>query len=207
MSPVDTPKQSIELPIFYTEIAKDFKLMRIFTIVLIGLNRFKIPPLSWLLTVCLCALLLIWSSLPAFAVVTQIEEYPGQMLYQSRQSLQDRAGKTWQAIAFKRIHPEGSEIVSLRLISFPGGAALDHTQPLTLTTSLGQTLTAQNISSDISQNTATPANVGEYDIKPTLAELPEEIPVELTVPTLDGKSVRLSVPAAAIQEWQTLVSP
>ncbi len=174
---------------------------------LIGCNRFKISPWRWLLTVCICGLLLVGSSLPAFAVVTQIEEYPGQMLYQSRQSLQDQAGKTWQAIAFKRIHPEGSAIVSLRLISFPGGAALDHTQPLTLTTSLGQTLTAKDISSDISQDTATLANVGEYDIKLALAELQEEIPLQLTVPTLDGKSVRLSVPAAAIQEWQTLASP
>jgi hypothetical protein len=45
---------------------------------------------------------------PAIAAVTQIEEYPGQMLYQSRQKLQDQTGKSWQAIAFKRIHPEGS---------------------------------------------------------------------------------------------------
>ncbi len=176
-------------------------------IISIGSHQFKILHLRWLLTVCLCGLLLVGSSLPAFAVVTQIEEYPGQMLYQSRQNLQDQTGKTWQAIAFKRIHPEGSAIVSLRLISFPGGAELDHTQPLTLTTSLGQTLTAQDISSDISQDTATPANVGEYDIKLALSQLQAEIPLQLTVPTLDGKAVRLSVPAAVIQEWQTLTNP
>ena len=131
---------------------------------LFSFNRFKISLWRWLLTACICGLLLVGSSLPAFAVVTQIEEYPRQMLYQSRQSLQDQNGKTWQAIAFKRIHPEGSAIVSLRLISFPSGAALDHTQPLVLTTSLGQTLTAQDISSNISQNTATPSNVGEHNI-------------------------------------------
>ena len=174
---------------------------------LFGFNRFKISPRRWLLTVCICGLLLVGSSLPAFAIVTQIEEYPGQMLYQSRQSLQDQNGKTWQAIAFKRIHPEGNAVISLRLIGFPGGTALDHTQPLTLTTSLGQTLTAQDISNNISQDTATPANVGEYDIKLALSQLRAEIPVQLTVPTLDRKAVWLSVSAAAIQEWQTLASP
>lgn len=173
---------------------------------LISLNRFRIFSLRWLLAVCLCGLLLVGNSLPAFAVVTQIEEYPGQMLYQSRQSLQDQNGKPWQAIAFKRVHPEGSAIVSLRLISLSDGTTLDRAQPLTLTPSMGKALTAQDISSDISQDAATPANVGEYDIKLALSQLQAEIPLQLTVPTLDGKSVRLSVPAAAIQEWQTLAS-
>ena len=172
----------------------------------IGFCRFKILSLRWLLPVCLCGLLLVGNALPAFAVVTQIEEYPGQMLYQSRQSLQDQDGNPWKAIAFKRIHPEGSSTISLRLMSSPGGATVDHTQPLTLTTSLGTTLTAQDISSDISQDIPAPATVGEYDIKLALSQLRAEIPLLLTVPTLDGKSVGLSVPAVAIQEWQTLAS-
>ncbi len=172
----------------------------------ISFNRSKIRPMRWLLTVCICVLLIIGNSLPAFAAVTQIEEYPGQMLYQSRQTLRDQDGNSWQAIAFKRIHPEGSAIVSLRLIGFYGGAKLDRTQPLTLTTSLGQTLTAKDISSEISQDTPTPANVGEYDIKLALPQLQPEIPLQLTLPSIDGASVSLSVPSAAIQEWQTLIS-
>ena len=172
----------------------------------ISFNRSKIRPMRWLLTVCICVLLVVGSPLRAFAAVTQIEEYPGQMLYQSRQNLRDWNGNSWQAIAFKRIHPEGSGIVSLRLIGFYGGAELDHTQPLTLTTSRGQTLTARNISGDISQDTPTPANVGEYDIQLALPQLQPEIPLQLTLPTIDGESVSLSVPSAAIQEWQTLIS-
>ena len=172
----------------------------------ISFNRSKIRPMRWLLTVCICVLLIIGNSLPAFAAVTQIEEYPGQMLYQSRQTLRDQDGNSWQAIAFKRIHPEGSAIVSLRLIGFYGGAKLDRTQPLTLTTSLGQTLTTKDISSEISQDTPTPANVGEYDIKLALPQLQPEIPLQLTLPSIDGASVSLSVPSAAIQEWQTLIS-
>jgi Protein of unknown function (DUF3122) len=169
-------------------------------------DGYKIRPMPWLLAVCTCVLLVVWSPLPACATVTQIQEYPGQMLYQSRQTLKDQQGNTWQAIAFKRIHPEGSAIISLRLIGFLGRAELDHTQPLTLSTSLGQTLTARDISSEISQDTPTPANVVEYDIKTVLPQLQAEIPLKLTVPTIDGKSVSLSVPSAAIEEWQTLTS-
>lgn len=128
------------------------------------------------------------------------------MLYQSRQTLQDRNGNSWLAIAFKRIHPEGTSTVSLRVVGFPGAVEFDRTQPLTLTTPLGQTLTAKDISSEISQGTPAPANVGEYDIQLALPQLQAEIPLQLTLPTIDGESVSLSVPYTAIQEWQTLIS-
>jgi hypothetical protein len=168
----------------------------------ISFNGSKIQPIQWLLIVCICVLLIVGSPLPACATVTQIEEYPGQMLYQSRQNLQDQTGNSWQAIAFKRIHPEGSAVVSLRLVGFPGGVNLDHTQPLTLTTSRGQTLTAQDISNEISQDTPTLGNVGEYDLKLVLSQLQAEIPVKLILSTIDGDDIILSVPSAAIREWQ-----
>jgi hypothetical protein len=164
----------------------------------------KIRPARWLLAVLLCVLLIIRGPLPAFAVVTQIEEYPGQMLYQSRQTLRDQTGKSWQAIAFKRIHPEGSASVSLRLVGFPGAVKLDHTQPLTLSTSMGQTLTAKDISSEISLEKPTLENVAEYDIKSVLPELQSEIPLHLTLPVVSGSAVELEIPFTAIQEWQTI---
>lgn len=169
-------------------------------------NGSKIRPVRWLLAVWICVLLVVWSPLPAFATVTQIEEYPGQMLYQSRQNLRDQNGNSWQAIAFKRIHPEGSAIVSLRLVGFPGAVELDHTQPLILTTSLVQTLTARDISSEISQDTPTPANVAEYDIKSVLPQLKAEIPIplHLTLPVVTGSAIELQIPSTAIQEWQTI---
>lgn len=86
------------------------------------------------------------------------------MLYQSRQNLRDQTGKSGLAIAFKRIHPDGSA-VSLRLVGLDGGVELDRTQPLTLTTSLGPTLTARDVSREISQDTPALGNVGEYDIQ------------------------------------------
>ncbi|HEY9629531.1 MAG TPA: DUF3122 domain-containing protein [Coleofasciculaceae cyanobacterium] len=170
----------------------------------IRFNRFKIRPMRWLLAGWLCTLLVVCSPLTAFATVTQIEEYQGQMLYQSRQTLRDQNGNSWQVIAFKRIHPEGSAVVSLRLIGFANGVEFDHTQPLTLTTSMGETLTARDISSEISQDTPTPANVGEYDIESVLTQLQSEIPLYLTLPMVTGSVIKLQIPSTAIQEWQTI---
>jgi hypothetical protein len=50
-------------------------------------NKSKVRPIRWLLAASICVLLVIFSPLSAFATVTQIEETPGQMLYQSRQNL------------------------------------------------------------------------------------------------------------------------
>lgn len=81
-------------------------------------NGSKICLMRWLLVAWLCVLLIVCIPLNAFATVTQIEEYPRQMLYQSRQNLPDQNGNSWQVIASKRIPPEGSAIVSLRLVGF-----------------------------------------------------------------------------------------
>jgi Protein of unknown function (DUF3122) len=167
-------------------------------------SRFKIRPIRWLIAASICILLVIFISLPAFATVTQIEEAPGQMLYQSRQNLHDRTGKSWQVVAFKRVRPDGSEMVSLRLVGFLGAVELDHTKSLTLTTSMGQTLTAKDVTNEISQDSATLANVGEYDIQPVLPQLHSEIPLELTLPMLTGGAIELQIPSIAIQEWQTI---
>jgi Protein of unknown function (DUF3122) len=163
-------------------------------------NRSKIR----LFVASICVLLVIFSSLPAFAAVTQIEEAPGQMLYQSRQNLRDRTGKSWQVVAFKRVRPDGSAMVSLRLIGFLGAVELDHNRALTLTTSMGQTLTAKDVTNEISQGATTLANVGEYDIQPVLPQLHSEIPLELTLPMLTSGAIELQIPSIAIQEWKII---
>ncbi|MCP2728657.1 DUF3122 domain-containing protein [Limnofasciculus baicalensis] len=167
-------------------------------------NESRIRPMRWLLAVLICVLLVVWSPLPAFAAVTQMEEYPGQMLYQSRQNLQDQNGNSWEVVAFKRIHPEGSATVSLRLVGFLSTVEFDRRQLLTLTTSLGQTLTAKDISGEIYQNIPTPANVAEYDILPILLQLQPEIPLQLTLPMVTGSSINLEIPSTVIQEWRTI---
>jgi hypothetical protein len=179
---------------------KTFEMNTIYS----SFNGSKIRPMLWLMAVLICILLIVGRPMLAFAAVTQIEEYPGQMLYQSRQNLIDQTGKSWQAIAFKRIHPEGSASISLRLVGFPGAVELDHTQPLTLSTSMGQMFTAKDISSEISQDSPTQGNVAEYDIKPVLPKLQAEIPLHLTLPVVTGSAIELEIPFAAIQEWQTI---
>ena len=159
---------------------------------------------NFLLALMLSIVLLFGISQPSIAAVTELEEYPGQMLYQSRQTLQDKTGKSWQAIVFKRIHLESSETLSLRLIAFPGVMEFDHTQPLTLLTSLGKMLTAKDISNDISQDNALLPNVAEYDIKAVLPQLKIEKPIKLTLPVITGSAIELEVPYTTIQEWQTI---
>jgi hypothetical protein len=162
-------------------------------------NKSKIQ----LLVALICTLLVILNPLSAFAAITQLEEAPGQMLYQSRQNLRDRTGKSWQ-FAIKRVRPDGSAMVSLRLVGFLGAVELDHTRSLTLTTSMGQTLTAKDVTNEISQGANALANVGEYDIQTVLPQLHSEIPLELTLPMLTGEASELQIPSIAIKEWKAI---
>jgi hypothetical protein len=143
----------------------------------------------------------------AAAALRQLEEGPGQVVYQSRQTLKDQHGNSWQAIAFKRIRPDRSIHVALRLVGFPGVVTLDRSQPLTLTSSLGQTLTATDDSGQIFTDQAVPEpNVGQYDLQPLLPQLRAEIPWRLILPTVDGEAIILNVPATLLEEWQTVAS-
>lgn len=167
---------------------------------------------SWLLWLG-ALILVVWLGLGLFnppsaaAAIRQLEEAPGQVVYQSRQTLKDQHGNSWQAIAFKRIRPDGRTSFALRLVGFPGVANLDRSQPLTLTNSLGQTLTAADNSGQIFTDQATPEpNVGQYDLQPLLPHLRAEIPLRLTLPTVEGETIILNVPAGLVEEWQTVAS-
>jgi hypothetical protein len=141
---------------------------------------------------------------PALAAIRQLEEAPGQVVYQSRQTLTDQHGHRWQAIAFKRIRSDQSEILYLRLAGFPGSAVIDRTQPLTLTSSLGQTLTAADVSSQMFTDAERPEpHIGQYDLQPIATQLRPELPWQLTLATTTQPLI-LALPAAAIQDWQTL---
>ncbi len=143
----------------------------------------------------------------AAAAIGQLEEAPGQMVYQSRQTLKDQHGNTWQAIAFKRILPDGQTSFELRLVGFPGVADIDRAQLLTLTDSLGKTLTVSDDSDQIFSEATQPAsNVGQYDLQPLLSELQTEIPLTLVLPLAGSEHAILSVSPSLIQEWQTVAS-
>jgi hypothetical protein len=143
----------------------------------------------------------------AAATIRQLEEAPGQIVYQSRQTLRDGHGNSWQAIAFKRIRPNGQNSFELRLVGFPGVVEIDRSQPLTLTNSLGKTLTATDVSSHIFTAATKPEpNVGQYDLQPLLPQLEMEIPLKLTLPTTSGEAVSLSISPLLIAEWQAVAS-
>lgn len=143
----------------------------------------------------------------AVAAIRQLEEAPGQMVYQSRETLKDQHGSSWQAIAFKRISTDGNISLQLRLVGFPGGVTIDRSQPLLLTDSLGKKLTAADTSNTIFTDLSAPEpNVGQYDIQPLLPQLQAEIPLKLTLSTLAGEAIQISVSPSFVQEWKTLFS-
>lgn len=142
---------------------------------------------------------------PVQAAIRQLEESPGQMVYQSRQTLKDQQGNIWQAIAFKRVRPDGTASIYLRLVSFPGIAEVDHTRPLKLSNSLGKTWTANDASQQIFTDSATPEpNVAQYDLQPILMQLDPAVPLRLEIPSLSQVSITLNVSPALIEEWQSL---
>ncbi|MEM6432510.1 MAG: DUF3122 domain-containing protein [Cyanobacteria bacterium P01_D01_bin.115] len=162
---------------------------------------------SWLVTMALlsaCLVSVLLYTLPAQAAIRQLEEAPGQVVYQSRQTVSDQHGDHWQVIAFNRIRPNGSTSFYLRLVGFPGTAEIDRSRPLTLTTSLGQSLTAADASSDIFTDASVPeSNVGQYDLQPIVSQLPAAIPLQIRLPTLNVDDVVLPIAPSLIQEWKT----
>ncbi|NJM68224.1 MAG: DUF3122 domain-containing protein [Acaryochloris sp. RU_4_1] len=143
---------------------------------------------------------------PAAAMITQQEESANQILYQSRQTLKDRNELSWQAIAFKRIRPDGEVTFNLRLVGFPGEVELEHPHPLAITTSMGQAFSAADVSREIYTDTPASPNVGQYDLQLILPQLSEVVPVRLSLPTTDGSVVALDVSSEVIQEWQTVAA-
>jgi hypothetical protein len=144
--------------------------------------------------------------LPASAVILQQTEAPGQILYQSRQTLKDRTAQGWQAIAFKRIRPEGESVLTLRLVGFPGVTDVQHPQPLELVTSLGQRYEAPDITDQVFGSAAPEGNVGQYDLQELLPVLKPEIPLQLFLQATDGTTVVIPVPTGVIQEWQKVAA-
>lgn len=146
-------------------------------------------------------------SLPAIAVnptlgtIRQLEEVPGQMVYQSRQNLRDTQGNVWIAIAFKR--PD--DLLYLRLVGFPGVVEIDRTQPLRLIDSLNHTQLASDASAQMFIEGVQP-HIGQYDLQPLVSELKPEIPLHLELPTVQGTTVILKLPPSFVQDWIAIAS-
>lgn len=160
-----------------------------------------------MLSVMLVLSLVLWGfSKPADAEVYIHPDVDGKILYQTRNTLQDQRGYTWQAIAFKFTQSGGSGPLQLRLVGFPGTVELDHHQPLTLLTSLGQIFTVENISDQVSKTNPTEPHVGQWNLQPILIELGETMFLDLSVATTDAQTLRLPISPETIEEWQTVAA-
>jgi hypothetical protein len=161
--------------------------------------------LKGLITVLWVGILLSISA-PATAAVYIHPDVDGQILYQTRQTLQDQRGYTWQAVAFKFSRSGDSGPLQLRLVGFPGTVELDHRQPLTLLTSRGQSLTVENVSDQVSKLNPAEPHVGQWNLQPVLIELGNAIFLDLSVKTADGEAVRLAIAPETIEQWQTVAA-
>jgi hypothetical protein len=157
-----------------------------------------------LLLLSLVALLILGEShlttQPAWAEIRQIEEAPGQLLYQSQHSLRDQAGYSWQVVLFKPVKNATVTGVNLRLVGFPGVAEFSHPKPLQIKIETGEIFTAEDEFADQS-----PApNVGQYDFKSVLFKLPINQRTVLLLPIAGDRTITLQIPPSIILEWQTL---
>ena len=136
---------------------------------------------------------------PAFASIRQMEEAPGQVLIQSRHTLKDDRGNSWQVVLFKRTKADSSSTIHLRLVDFPGLADFAHPQPLKITTDRGDSLKAE----DVFAEKAPAANVGEFDVQNILSELPIT-KLNLSLAMKGSSSITLSIPSEVVLEWQSV---
>lgn len=162
--------------------------------------------LKQILILGLCGLLILLLSLslptpqPATAMVRQLEEAPGQLLLQSRHSLRDKTGKSWQVVLFKRTTTGELANLSLRVVGFPGVVEFAHPQPLKIITGNGETLIAHDM---FAQQSPAP-NVGQYDLEDVLLKLPITEKVSLELPLVGNNSLQLPLPSPVLLEWQTI---
>jgi hypothetical protein len=146
----------------------------------------------------------LWVASPVSASLSQQQEAPQQILYQSRATLQDTQGHSWQVILFKRIRADGSATLQLRLVGFPGIPGPQHPRDLTVTTSIGQLFTAADLTASVGESFAQLSNVGQYDMVAVVPQLRPEIPTHLVLVGSDQQPITLLLSPLLVEEWQTL---
>jgi hypothetical protein len=157
---------------------------------------------NWLfalsLSLLLCLGLNFCPTPPAYALLRRIDEKPGQIVYQARNSLRDSRGGSWQVVLFKRLKNGERQSLHLRLVGFPEKNIFLHPESLTLTTSEGKVKQAP----DVFTQKSPAANVGEYALEDILTEVVAAKYLKLSLPLQEP--VSLTVPLSVLLEWQTL---
>ncbi|NJN71540.1 MAG: DUF3122 domain-containing protein [Limnothrix sp. RL_2_0] len=135
---------------------------------------------------------------PSFAEVRQHEFVPGEMIYQSRQSMRDIDRRPWQVVLFKKVRGEAVSNIELRLVGFPDQIEFNHPDALLIHTRTGQDFQAVD---QFAENAPTP-NVGQYDVTDILEQLPTDEPIVLELPT--KQNVILKIPVSVVLEWKLI---
>lgn len=137
----------------------------------------------------------------AIALISQQEEAPRQMLYQARHNLRDETGNIWKLVFYKRTKAGEIDSINLRLIGFPGSVEFSHPQPLTLITNNGKVIEAGDGFAEQSPG----GNLGEYNFKKIVSELPKNEALSLQLPIKNQGRVEMKIPLAVILEWQAVL--
>lgn len=150
---------------------------------------------------------IIWTAPNAWAIFTQHEEKPGQILFKAKQTLPDQEGYSWQVIVFRQVYPGRQDDVYLRLVGFPGMVAIAHDQPLILNNKKGNSFLAQPDPGELTKNRISPDfHVGQYCLEELVAQLNSTVDWQAVIPTQNQKGRVLNIPSAFIQEWQITAS-
>lgn len=135
------------------------------------------------------------------ALVRQTIEKPGQTLVQSRQSLRDQEGNTWQVVLFKRTKVNGDTETNLRLVGFPGVTSFRHPAPLVVRDNGDSTFSLTDLFAEESPG----ENVGQFLITADFTNLEINGIWELDLPLKEGIK-QIKVPYFVLQEWQDLLA-
>ena len=134
------------------------------------------------------------------AVIRQQQESPGVLLYQSRHSLRDNTGQSWQVVLFKRVQNHQVQQINLRLVGFPDQVVFRHPQTLKIIDGQGHIWQAND---HFAQKYPAP-NVGEYNFQNILPQLNNNQSVQLILPLDNERSRSLILPYPVLLEWQLL---
>jgi len=167
------------------------------------LKRITLGLLLCLLALPLFILMPAASAMPLASIHTY-HERPGQTTFRSKQSLRDRRDRSWQVILFKRYQENELQGLYLRLVGFPGLAAVNAQKPLTIAT--GASAQWQARPALDSQTQSLPENAAQYDMLEVMKALSGDIPLQVEIPLADGGIAELVVPPFAVHEWRDLTA-
>mgnify|MGYP005837957223 CR=1 FL=1 len=139
---------------------------------------------------------------PAAAAIRTLEEGPGQIVYQTRSTLVDDRGNAWQEIVFRRDRRGQLDPLRLRLVGFPGQAAIAHSAPLTLSDGLGTVITAPDDTDAVFAELDTPEpHIAQYDLSTAIKQIPIAVPLTLHIPSATADPIVLHVTPSILQAW------